>query len=180
MIPTEVARRYARALFELGLENQNLDALTRELSDAASAYESSAELRSALDNPLVALDAKRAILTDLAQAIGAGPTAKHTLLMLGDRRRVKALPDIARGLRELADGQRGVQRADVMSAHPLSPETADKLRAELERITGRRIALEVRVDASLLAGVIARIGDTIYDGSLRGRMATLKNNLLPN
>jgi F-type H+-transporting ATPase subunit delta len=180
MIPSEVSRRYARALLEIGREQGSLEALTNELSLAASVYEGSSELKSALENPLVALAAKRNILADIADAISASSTAKHTLLLLADRRRVRALPAIARTLRELADTQKGIVRAEVTAARPLSAEQSEKLRAQLERITGKQIAIDTRVDASLLAGVVTRIGDTIYDGSLRGRMAQLRGQLVSN
>jgi F-type H+-transporting ATPase subunit delta len=180
VIPSEIARRYARALFELGQEQGNLDQLTREVVSLAEAYDSSGELQAALENPLVAIEAKRGILNDLAGLAQASPTVRHTLLLLGDRRRVRALPQIARSLRELTDAQRGVVRAEVISARPLSAEYSAKLQAELERLTGKKVALDTRIDASILAGVIARIGDTIYDGSLKARLSQIKTQMLPN
>jgi F-type H+-transporting ATPase subunit delta len=180
MIPTEVARRYARALFEIGLENGALDALTQDLGSLAEAYEISRELRTALEDPLVALEAKRTILTEIANGVGAGVVAKHTLLLLGDRRRVRALPAIARALRELSDAHRGVVRAQVATARTLTAAQTEQLKTQLERITGKHIAIDASVDQALIAGVVARIGDTIYDGSLRGRMSQLRSQLLPN
>lgn len=180
MIPSEISRRYARALFELGQEQGILDQLTQELVNLAESYDSSEDLQSALENPLVAIEAKRAILGELADRSQVSPTVRHTLLLLGDRRRLRALPQIARSLRELADAQRGLVRAEVVSARPLSADYANKLQAQLERLTGKKIAIDSRVDESLLAGVIARIGDTIYDGSLKARLSQIKGQMLPN
>jgi F-type H+-transporting ATPase subunit delta len=180
MIPTEVGKRYARALAELGRESGTLEELTTQLSDLANAYETSSDLRHALENPLVAIDAKRGILNDLAQGVGANAVARNTLLLLGDRRRMRALPEIARALREMRDTEKGVVRAEVASGRPLKPEYAEKLQKELERITGKKIVLEQRIDPSLLAGVVARVGDTIFDGSLKARLDQAKTQMLSN
>jgi F-type H+-transporting ATPase subunit delta len=180
MIGSEIGRRYARAIAELGREGGNLDALTNEFSAIAEVYAGSDELRDALDNPLVALDAKRNILRDLCTQLNASTTTTHTIMLLGDRRRVRALPDIARALREARDSEKGVVRAEVVSGRPLKADYAEKLQRELERITGKKIALEQRVDPTLIAGVVARIGDTVYDGSLRARLDQAKTQMLPN
>jgi F-type H+-transporting ATPase subunit delta len=180
MIGSELGRRYARAIAELGREGGNLDALTTEFSAIADLYAGSEELRDALDNPLVALEAKRNILRDLCAQMNTSTTTTHTVLLLGDRRRVRALPDIARALREARDAERGLVRAEIVSGRPLKADYADKLQRELERITGKKIVLEQRVDATLLAGVVARIGDTVYDGSLRARLDQAKIQMLPN
>jgi F-type H+-transporting ATPase subunit delta len=180
MIGSELGRRYARAIAELGREAGNLDALTSEFTAIADTYSGSEELRDALDNPLVALDAKRAILNDLCAQLNTCETTKHTVLLLGDRRRVRALPDIARALREARDAEKGLVRAEVVSGRALKADYAEKLQRELERITGKKIVLEQRVDPSLLAGVVARIGDTVFDGSLRARIDQAKTQMLPN
>jgi F-type H+-transporting ATPase subunit delta len=106
-----VARRYAQALLELGVEQDNLDKLVEELGTIASAWETSPELRNALENPLVSHAAKKAVMSELSEQIGAEPTTRHLLLLLIDRRRTKALPYLARTLRELADARKGVVRA---------------------------------------------------------------------
>jgi len=177
MIQGQVARRYAKALLELGTEENRIDALVEEMSNVAAAYETSAELRSALANPLVAYDAKKAVLLELVEKLSLGTVAKHTILMLNDRRRMSALPSIARALRELNDAKKGLVRAEVLSAKPLSPDYVEKLRQSLERRTGKKIAVDHRVDESLIAGVIARIGDTVYDGSLKGRLNEIRTQL---
>lgn len=180
MIPGVIARRYATALLELGSETGQLDSLVEELHRAAQVYEASAELRSALADPLIAVEAKKAILTELAQRLQLGQTAKNTLHMLLDRRRVQALPPIAARLREMADDKRGILRAEVLTAMPLSEEYFTQLQQQLERVTGRRIALDRKLDPSLICGVVARVGDTVYDGSLIARLRKMKETMLPN
>jgi F-type H+-transporting ATPase subunit delta len=180
MISGAVASRYARAIFELGTETGAADQIVDEISRAARAYEDSADLRNALENPLVAADAKKAILSEIAEKLALSTTARNAILLLADRRRLRALPAIAQRLREMSDLKKGVLRAEVVSATPLGEPYLERLRAQLERMTGKKIVLDKREDPSLIAGVIARIGDTVYDGSLRARLNQLKTALLPN
>jgi len=180
MIGTNVARRYAKAIFEIGVETSTLPALVEQVAQLAGSYDGSPELQRALDNPLVAYEAKKAILTEVADRAGVSPIAKHTLLLLGDRRRLHALPAIAQLLREMSDVKQGILRAEVTTAVRLSEGYYAKLQAQLEKMTGRRVAIDRHEDPAILAGVIARIGDRVYDGSLRTRLAELGHALLPN
>jgi F-type H+-transporting ATPase subunit delta len=174
-----VARRYAKALLELGVEEGTLDQLVDEMTTLAQAWETSAELRNAVENPMVPLEVKKAVVGELAAQIGATPTTRNTLLLLVDRRRMKTLPHLAGFLRELGDARKGVLRAEVTTAAPLSDAYYTRLQAQLEKMTGKRIVVDKRTDPTLVAGVVARIGDRIFDGSLRTRLQSLKDALLP-
>jgi F-type H+-transporting ATPase subunit delta len=175
-----VARRYAQALLELGVAENKLDAIVEEIAAAAGAWDSSPDFRNAIENPLVAHEAKKAVIGEMADRIGASVTTRNTLLLLVDRRRMKTLPYLARTLRELADASKGVLRAEVTTAAPLSDEYYAKLQARLEKMTGKRVVVDRRIDASLIGGVVARIGDRIFDGSLQTRLQSLRDVLLPN
>lgn len=180
MIPGVIAKRYATALLELGSESGQLDALVDELQRAATAYEGSPELRAALADPLIAIKAKQAILGEVSDRLALGPSARNTLSLLLDRRRIRALPAIAQRLREMADDKRGIIRAEVLTAMPLPEEYFTQLQQQLERVTGRRVALDRKLDPSLICGVVARVGDTVYDGSLIARLRKMKETMLPN
>jgi F-type H+-transporting ATPase subunit delta len=180
VIPGVIARRYATALLELGVESGKLDSLVDEIANAAQAYEASPELRSALADPLVPIAAKHGIVNDLAQRLGLGQAAKNVVTMLLDRRRIQAIVPISERLKEMADEKKGVVRAEVHTAMPLPEEYFTQLQAQLERVTGRKIALDRKLDPTLICGVIARVGDTIYDGSLLSRHRQLKDSMLPN
>ena len=180
MIPGVIAKRYATALLDLGSEAGQLDTLVEEIARAAGAYESSLELRNAFENPLIPVGAKKAILGDIVERLALGPTARSFLGLLVDRRRIRALPPIATRLREMADLRRGITRAEVLTAMPLPEEYFEKLQRELERITGRKVALDRKLDSTLICGVLIRIGDTIYDGSLITRLKQMKETMLPS
>lgn len=174
-----IARRYAKALIELGTEGGNLEQLVTEFGSAGAAYLASIDLRAALENPLVPITSKKAIVNEIADKLSLSPTTRHTLLLLLDRRRMAVLPGIAQVLKEMNDVKKGVLRAEVISAGPLSDAYYQKLHAQLEKMTGKKIALDKRTDPSLLAGVVTRIGDTIYDGSLLSRLREMRGALEP-
>ena len=178
MIPGVIAKRYATALLEIGAETGQLEALVAEIERAAEAYEASSELRAAFDNPLVPAAAKKAILGDVMERLSVGTTTKHAVALLLDRRRIRARPQISQRLREMAELRRGVVRAEVMTALPLPEEYFEKLQRELERITGRKVALDRKLDASLICGVVVRVGDTVYDGSVIARLKQLTDSMV--
>lgn len=180
MIPGVIATRYAKALLELGKETGELARLCDDMARLADTYVSSAELRDAVESPLVSPDAKRAIVQEIAEKLETTITAKNTVSFLCDRRRMRALPGIAQALRELADAHEGVIRAEVATARPLDAAYLAKLQAQLERVTGRKVVLDTREDPALLAGVVARVGDRVFDGSLLSRLRQLREAMLPN
>jgi F-type H+-transporting ATPase subunit delta len=173
-----IARRWARAVFDLGKEAGSLPALSRDLSSFADVYAGSAELAGALDNPLVPEPAREAIVGDIAGRLSLGELARNTLRLLVRKRRIVVVPEIARQLARLADEDAGVLRAEVTSAGPLSEAYLNRLRAELEKATGRKVALTHRQDPTLLGGVVTRIGDQVIDGSARARLASFRDSLL--
>jgi F-type H+-transporting ATPase subunit delta len=175
-----VARRYAQALLELGAEDGSLERLVDEMSTLAEAWASSADLRNAVENPLVPHPAKKAVIAELAAQIGATETTRRTLLLLVDRRRARTLPYLAQYLRELADRRKGIVRAEVTTAAPLADGYYARLQAQLEKMTGQKVVVDRKTDPALIAGVVTRIGDRILDGSLRTRLQALKDSLTPN
>jgi F-type H+-transporting ATPase subunit delta len=175
-----VARRYARALLELGVEQGTLESLVGEIETIARAWDESQDLRNAMENPLVSHAAKTHVMADLAEQSGVGQTTKNTLRLLVDRRRTRTLPYIASALRELADARKGLVHAEVTTATPLSDGYYVRLQAELEKMTGMRVVVDRRTDPALIAGVVTRIGDRVFDGSVRTRLQSLRDALMPH
>ena len=173
-----VARRYARALFGIGVDAGKFEALGDELSELASLWNQSAELRQALENPVFRPEEKRAVLREHPARVAPTPEVQRFVLLLLDRRRIVLLPAIARAYRELADAQLGRVRADVTSAEPLAPATLDRVRRSLEQRTGKKVIIELAVDPELIGGVVARVGDLVLDGSVRTQLADLRARLL--
>jgi F-type H+-transporting ATPase subunit delta len=173
-----IARRWARAIFEIGKETGAVTRLEAEVSAFAQTYADNAELRTVLDNPLVPEAEREAVIVEIAGRMGVSDAAKSTLRLLAKKRRLVALPDIARQLARLADDDQNVVRAEVQSAAPLSDDYLGKLRAELERATGKKVVVTHHQDAALIGGVVTKIGDQVIDGSVRARLTGFRESLL--
>jgi F-type H+-transporting ATPase subunit delta len=173
-----VADRYARTIFELGVDDNSLPALTTQLQGFAATYAAELELRSVLENPVVPADKRDAVLRQVAASLGLGTIALNAVRYLASRRRLAILPEIAKHLATLSDEKAGVARAEVTSAGPLPDAFYAQLAEELGAMVGRKVVLERRHDPSLIAGVVTRIGDNTIDGSLKGRLEELERQLL--
>ncbi len=175
-----IGRRYARAIFELGKEENSLAALATQFGDFAATYESSEELISVLSNPLVEQHAREAIVTDVAKRLGANTLTLKALKLINKQRRLRAIPDIARHLARMVDEDSKVIRAHATTAGAVSPSYLDKLKSEIEKATGSRVVLTHSVDPALIGGVITTIGDRVVDGSLRSRLASFREGARPS
>ena len=173
----EVAERYARAIFELGVEAGQVVALSEQIRSFADTYAASRELSGVLGNPMIELEKRQAILADVAGKVGLSGVGLNAIRMLAQRNRLGSLPEIARRLASLADEKAGVVRAVVTSAGPLPESFYERLMKELESATSRKVAIDRQQDPSLIAGVVTRIGDNTIDGSLRGRLEQLERGL---
>ncbi len=174
----QIAERYARAIYELGVETKQLAPLSDQIKRVAAAYSESRELRQVLENPLVAAPERERLLKGLSTRLGVGPLALNSIRLIAQRRRLRALPQIAKTLGHLTDERSGVVRASVTTAK-IMPETYfAKLKGELEKSLGKRLILERKQDPSLIAGVVTRIGDNTIDGSLKGRLNDLQQRML--
>lgn len=173
-----IAKRYAQAIFELGVEGSSVAALTDELKRVAQVYESSPDLRGMAENPLVSEGDRQAVIDQITTRMGLSSTAKNAVGLLAQRRRLAALPAIAKELSHLADERAGVVRGTVTSAGLLNEAYFQKLQREVERLTGKKVLLERHQDPSLIAGVVVKIGDRIIDGSARARLDQIREQLL--
>ncbi len=178
MSSSAVGDRYARALLELATETNQVASVAQQLRRAAEAYAASAELRDVLNDPIIEERQRAGVLTAIGERLGLGSLVQNALRVLVERRRISALAEIADRLSQLADNQAGIVRATVASAKPLTDSQFDAIRQELERLTGSKVSVERQQDPSLLAGVVARVGDHVIDASLRGRFAELGQKLL--
>lgn len=173
-----VARRWARALFDIGKETSSLADLNKDITSFADTYAGSDNLRLVLDNPLVPEAQREAILRDIASRLSVGATATNTLRLLAQKRRLPILPDLARQLARLTDQDANLLRAKVTSAAPLGDSYVNRLRAELEKATGKRVTIDQSVDPTLVAGVVTQIGNRVIDGSLKARLQGFRESLL--
>jgi F-type H+-transporting ATPase subunit delta len=172
-----LGRRYATALYTLADQAGQLEAARSSLRDFAATWENVRELRSVFENPSVSAETRRNVLRDIAQQSGMNPIVRDTLLLVSDRRRLPHLPEIVDAFEALAEKRAGHVRAEVVTATELSKEYFDGLQRTLEQATGKQVVLTTRVDPSIIGGVVARVGDRVYDGSIQYRLNELRDEL---
>ncbi|MBT8495308.1 MAG: ATP synthase F1 subunit delta [Deltaproteobacteria bacterium] len=172
-----LARRYAKALMQLGEEQNNYEKLGSELSVLAGAMTASDELRDTLTNPLFQRSDRQNVIEAVLARIGASPTIKNFSLLLLDRERLAAVPAISRELDGMIDDKIGRVNAEVWSATKLNPGQEAQIRTELEKLSGKTVDMTSSHDPSLLGGVVARVGDVVYDGSLKTQLQHIKAQL---
>ncbi len=177
MIDASVARRYARALLSVGLEEGRHEQIGDELSGVLTALEKSRDAAAFLTHPGFTAEQRHMAVTAVAEALGLSPTVVNFLRLLVDRQRIGDLPAIGRAYRALLDAQVGRVRATVVSARPLADGEAQRLRDAIAKMTGRTIVLEAKTDPSIIGGVVAQVGATQLDGSLRTQLEKMRQEL---
>ena len=177
MASGSAARRYARALFTLADEQGEADSVRRELQTVSELLQEHPELRGALFQPLHPARERKAALVGLAERLGSSILLTSFLQFLIDQRRLIDFETICAEYGRLADAAAGRMGAQVRTASPLSPVQREQLESALSRRSGRRVDLSVTVDESLLGGVVAQLGDLVFDGSLRTQLRQLRASL---
>jgi F-type H+-transporting ATPase subunit delta len=178
MVTGSLARRYAKALLEIGIKQQTYDALGKELERVADAFKASPELRNALENPVFAIEKRKLILDDVSRRLALSKVVRNFVMLLVDKGRIKYLPDIARVHRALIDEHAGRVRASVTSARPLDPQLEQRLRTALEKQSGKTVILEKKEDPAIVGGIVTQLGDVLYDGSVRTQLENIREQLL--
>jgi F-type H+-transporting ATPase subunit delta len=177
MIVGSIARRYARALFDLAQEQGRVEAWAESLSTLRDVVEESEELKDVLVNPIYSKEQRRAIAAKLAAGLRLDESPSNLLALLADRNRLNELGGIVDAFGHMADEKLGRLRAHVTSAVPLDAATADRLSAKLAQASRAEVLLEHAVDASLIGGVVAQVGDLVFDGSIRTQLEDLRRTL---
>lgn len=173
-----LGRRYAKALYDLAIAENSVDRVQRELLSIADAWDASPELRNVFENPAFAQDAKKKVLVSIAERIGASRLVISTVSLLADRRRLRYVRDIADAFVDIVERTSGRVRAEVITASALPDAYYVQLAKVLSDATGRQVTVSKKVDPSIIGGVVTRVGDTVYDGSIKNRLSDLKSELL--
>lgn len=175
MIQQSIARRYARALFEsVGADHERA---SNELAGIAKAFEDAPEAVAVFTDPRFDRATRERVLEQILAAANPLPQVANLLRLLNDRERMGELPGIARVFQTMVDEAIGRLRATVTSASQLPQELVDRLAEKLAQATQKKVVLEARRDPAILGGLVAHVGDVVYDGSLRTQLASLRREL---
>ncbi|MGZ3668070.1 MAG: ATP synthase F1 subunit delta [Ktedonobacterales bacterium] len=176
MLKGATARRYAQAVFEIGVEQGTVDRWREDLRTLAEYY-GDRHLIFVLREPKIPFARKEQMVRDLL-GTKVQPEALSLALLLAERGLAEIGPAISTQFEKLYNDYRGQAVAQVTTAIPLDETLRSQIAADLQRITGKRILLQERVDPSILGGAVARVGDTLIDGSLRRRFALLREQIV--
>ncbi|MDH7482247.1 MAG: F0F1 ATP synthase subunit delta [Armatimonadota bacterium] len=174
---TVLAKRYAAALFEAAKASDSIDLVESDLGLVTYSLESVSQLTEVLEQPLIPIERKKEIVRD----IFSGRVQELTLNFLGlviEKRRERILTEVEKEYVKLANDYRGIVLVQVTSALPLTLDEKSALRAKLEAFTGKQVELELHEDPTLIGGLVLRIGDTVIDGSVKGYLESLRNQML--
>ncbi len=173
-----VASRYGRALADVVVE-ANVDgaSVLTALRQVEQLIEGSAELRAALQSPAVSPARKRAAMQRVIAPMGLPQKVANFVNVVIDHRRIKDLPHIVEAFEQLLDERLGYVAADVRSAKELTDSQRSAIEAQVSRVAGKKARLKFSTDPALIGGVVARVGSTVYDGSVRGQLDRLKTKL---
>jgi F-type H+-transporting ATPase subunit delta len=173
------ASRYARALFDVAVnEQQNLEEIEAQLAEFAELFKQYPTLEKVLLNPAVPVARKRAAVTQLTTTLGVSTMLAKLLDLLASRDRLVVVPDLLSAYRLRLLEYRGVVRAEVTTAVPLSDERARQIERRLAEVTGKQVTIDAHVDPAIIGGLITRIGGTVYDSSVARQLEKMRARLV--
>lgn len=177
MIGSSIARRYARAFFEIAGEEARHEACHRELGHISALLKDNPNLGEFLANPVFGQADKMAVMEALLKKAGVSAPTANFIKLLVDKRRIGILSEIEATYRVLIDAALQKTRVTVRTAFPLTGELAESLRKGLAQMTGGEVEMTVLEDPSLLGGISVRIGNTLYDGSIKTQLDNIRTLL---
>ncbi|TBV82264.1 MAG: F0F1 ATP synthase subunit delta [Desulfobulbaceae bacterium] len=174
---TVLAKRYAKALFAVGQEDGAFVAYAEVLNQMAGLFTDLPEVKDALISPLYPEDVRLKVMESLVRALGAPQVMVNFGKLLMEKKRAIILPEIAGAYQAMVDQEHNLVRGTVVSVTELAPELNEKVKAALEKVTGKRVELTNRIDPAIIGGMVVRVGDLVLDGSIRSQLVELKESI---
>jgi F-type H+-transporting ATPase subunit delta len=177
VIDTTLAKRYARAMVEIGQEQDALAKYGQDLTSISELVDESKDFREVLINPVFTKEDKKRIAGQILAKMGTDPMVINFVNVLIDRKRIDQLAGIEMAFRQKMDEIRGISRGEVVSAEPLNEDELGRITDALSDITRKQVLVTSKVDPFLIGGLVARVGDMVFDGSIRTQLNQLKESL---
>lgn len=177
MSTNAIARRYAKALVQIGAEEGQVDKFNSELTQFNTVLAANAGLTSVFSNPAYGIEAKREILKEIIGKLALTASVANFLQLLLDRSRLAFLPLITESYSNFSDDLSGVIRPTLTSGLPLEESQIEEIKTSLAKTTGKKVMLNVQVDPSLIGGVVTKIGDKVFDGSVKTQLVKIQDIL---
>jgi len=178
MASGSLARRYARALIGLGQEKDLMDLFAQELSAFHAVLEQNdGQLASALNNPGLTLTERKALVSAILAKLSLNTLTNNFIHLLMEKNRLLLFGNICQAYQEMADEVAGRVRASVTTAQALNKTNTKKIEGVLCKATGKTVLVDFHVDPDLIGGIVARVGDVVYDASIQSRLRDLHDEL---
>lgn len=172
-----LARRYAKALFVVGKEENALDDFAETLQGFAELYATTPEVIDGLTNRIYPADVRIKVMQEIVKASGVSSIMSNFLNLLAEKNRSNVLPEITKSFQTMVDEERNICQGTVVSATELSPALQAKTKETLEKITGKQVVLKAEIDPSIIGGIVAKVGDLVMDGSIKTQLEGLKESI---
>jgi len=176
LIGSKVSKRYAKALFSLGQEDGNFEQYGRDLTGFVGFCQDNVEFRQVIANPIFGVEERKKVLMLLLEKSSFSGVVKNFLNLLLDKNRIGAIEAIAGHYSRLTDEASGIARAQVITARPLKEEALGRIEKRLEGLTSKKIKTEVKEDEGLIGGIVVKIGDMVFDVSVKTQLEGLKES----
>jgi F-type H+-transporting ATPase subunit delta len=177
VIDTTLAKRYAEAMVEIGQEQDALDTYGENLAVLTDLMNTSKDFRELLINPVFPKEDKKRVAGLILEKLGTDRMVNNFINLLIDRKRIDQLPGIDQAFREKVDDIRGITRGEVTSSEPLHEDELNRVTEALSKISGKRVILTANTDPSLIGGLVAKVGDMVFDGTISTQLNQLKESL---
>lgn len=172
-----IAKRYALSLVQLGAEENQVDTFRKELTRIGDLFSSTPEIPAALADPALSRNRKQDLIRRLITACNCSPLISNFLQLVVDKSRTALLGQIIQTFHTLADEHSGILRPDITTAFALDDTQLAKVRNALEKTSTKHVIPRVTVDSTLLGGIVVRIGDTVYDSSIKTQLSRIQEHL---
>jgi F-type H+-transporting ATPase subunit delta len=169
--------QYANALADIALAQGAAEPITKQLGDFGAAYAESAELRNFLASPAVSHEAKHGVIGKIAERLGASKIIRNFLFVIVDHQRSSVLPEIITAFQQVIRRRQGIAEAEITSATELNAGQKADFTKKLESLSGKKVETQYSLDPLLLGGAVVRLGDTVFDGSVRNQLDRMREKL---
>jgi F-type H+-transporting ATPase subunit delta len=177
LISSDLAKRYARAFFDIAVEEGKIEDYGRELASFSSMVVQNKALQEFLANPIFELKAKKTVIEELLGRMTMSDRTANFLRLLVDKQRIGMLGEVENAYKEFMDKTLKKVRVSVRTAYPLNTELEQALRQRVADMTGKEVEMTVEDDTSLIGGLVVRVGDTLYDGSIKAQLGNIRKLL---
>lgn len=173
-----VARPYARAIFQIAEAQRSISATRKELLGVSELFEASVDFQRFVSSPVVSSDERRAVVQEITKSMRLSKLITSFMLLLAEKHRLNALPQIVALFEEEADRAADVLQAEAYAPVKLSAVQLDRLRTALEEMTGKDIVVTGHVDASLMGGLLVKVNGEVYDSTVKSQLSGLRQQVL--